>query len=251
MDQIKIINKRAENCDYAVYIGRGSPLGNPFFFGSPSHPQAKYPVKDRNEAISQFKVYLENCVKDGVWDVCDAINDLVIRKLLGEEIVLSCFCSPKPCHGEVVRDFVERQKYCINWFSNMREFEEPLFYGGDEYRTVENFYQAMKVPKDNKDIRREISLMKPFESKKFGRKIQVREDWEEIKVEVMRFALKHKFQRGSFFYNQLLKCNKPIVERNNWGDEFWGVNIFNNQGRNVLGGLIEELKPKQESICEL
>ena len=66
----------------AVYIGRGSPYGNPFVVGHP-HPETRKPM-----------------TRD---DVCDLFEQRVlpsldVSKLAGKDLV--CFCKPKRCHGD-------------------------------------------------------------------------------------------------------------------------------------------------------
>lgn len=75
------------------YIGRGSPLGNP------------YPITQalpRAQAIAKYKIWLQAKM--------DAQDPTVIKELtrlyvLAEKqpIALECFCYPKPCHGEIIR----------------------------------------------------------------------------------------------------------------------------------------------------
>jgi predicted NAD-dependent protein-ADP-ribosyltransferase YbiA (DUF1768 family) len=52
---------------------------------------------------------------------------------------------------------MSRKNYIRNWFSNMLEFDHLLRRQGIEYRTVENFYQAMKTDKDDLETRRRIA----------------------------------------------------------------------------------------------
>jgi len=58
-----------------------------------------------------------------------------------------------------------RKNYIRNWFSNMLEFDRPLRHQGIEYRTVENFYQAMKTDEDDLETRRRIAAATPYEAK--------------------------------------------------------------------------------------
>lgn len=73
----------------AVYIGRPTVWGNPY-----SHRQdtlALFRVKTTAEAIECYRWMLTND------------PDLVAkarRELKGKDLV--CFCSPQPCHGEVL-----------------------------------------------------------------------------------------------------------------------------------------------------
>ena len=65
-----------------VYIGRGSPYGNPFRIGVDG---------TREEVIAKYESYLMQ-------------NPELIRKvkenLRGKD--LECFCAPKPCHGDIL-----------------------------------------------------------------------------------------------------------------------------------------------------
>lgn len=112
-----------------------------------------------------------------------------------------------------------------NWFSNMLPFDKPLIYQGIEYYTAENFYQAMKLPKNAIDKRRYIASLDPYGAKREGRKLQIRSDWEEIKLEVMEYALMFKFAPGTSWHSKLMATKGDIVEWNNWGDKFWGIAV--------------------------
>lgn len=80
-----------------VYIGRGSPLGNPF------------PIRGsdtRNVVCDKY----ENYFYSKVYSPGDPLRDEVIRiyKLAkaGRTINLICFCYPLKCHGETVLGFL-------------------------------------------------------------------------------------------------------------------------------------------------
>lgn len=243
---IRVLNKKTDKSDSPFYIGRGSVLGNPFDWTGSTHPQVKYRVKNRDEAISNYDKYLEEELKNGNPEICDAINDLIIKKFKKEPIDLMCFCSPQKCHGEVIKKNVEESRFCINWFSNMRGLDSPFLYQGIQFHTVENFYQAMKMPKDRPDLRAEIAALNPYKSKKEIRKKEKypwREDWDkELSIKVMRYGLKQKFKLGTSWGLKLLNYNKDIVEWNNWRDTFWGKDIYTGEGENWLGKLLMEIK---------
>lgn len=137
-----------------------------------------------------------------------------------------------------------------NWFSNFIPLDKPFEYQGMLFHTVENFYQAMKT----KDIRqrRKIATVSASESKKLGRKITLRKDWEQIKVDVMRYGLRKKFCKGSSHLTKLLKTSGEIVEWNNWHDRIWGKCVCprcNKQGQNLLGELLTEIR-KDNSLMK-
>lgn len=223
-----------------IYIGRGSPLGNPYYWTANS--SAQFICKDRDEAVLLYEKYLRKEILSGNPRICDALNKLIIKKFLKQKVNLVCYCFPTtPCHGQHIIEFVENQRYCLNWFSNMRRMDKPLIYQGINYWTVENFYQAMKLDKNNLEGRQRIAQLNPFKAKVEGRKLR-RDDWQEIKLDVMRVAIKHKFAPGTSWHEKLLSFNEDVVEWNNWSDVFWGKCIFAGKGENNLGKLIGEMR---------
>ncbi len=139
-----------------------------------------------------------------------------------------------------------------NWFSNFIPFETPLVYQGVSYPTSEHFYQAMKAPKNNISARKSVAeASTPGRAKRAGRKVDLRPDWENIKEDVMEYALRHKFQEGTKWRAQLMATKGEIVEWNNWHDRIWGKCTCarcGSQGQNLLGKLLMKLK-KEFSCC--
>ena len=240
---ICVVNKhRHDTSNNDFYIGGGSPLGNPFYFGESNHAQAQFKVANLEEAIISYESYLTDAILSGHVAICNALNELIIRRLTGKPANIVCFCKPKPCHGDVIKTKVDESKYCLNWFSNMRRFDAPLRYQEINYWTVENFYQAMKTSKSNLELRQKIAQMNPYSAKMFAKKLDLNSDWHEKKLSVMEFAIKHKFQEGSGWKAKLDGTKDTIIEWNNWGDKFWGKSIFDQKGENNLGVIIEKFK---------
>lgn len=134
-----------------------------------------------------------------------------------------------------------------NWFSNMLPLDEPFIYDGITYKTSENFYQAMKLPKDRNDLRAEIAAMNPFKAKTSIRdkeKYLWRSDWTpELSLKVMRYILNVKFAYGTTWADKLLATgDEEIVEYNNWNDTFWGWDINKKTGENNLGKILMEIR---------
>lgn len=89
----KSINPRVDN-DYAkIYIGRGSIFGNPFEMKNQSQ-------KERERVIRKFEKLFYSL--DGIQMRAEA------QKLVEKHrnIVLLCYCYPKLCHGDVIRDYM-------------------------------------------------------------------------------------------------------------------------------------------------
>src|SRR5262245_57650799 len=97
----------------------------------------------------------------------------------------------------------EGQDMARTLLSNTLEFDSPLVHQGTEYRTVENFYQAMKTPKDDLDTRRQIAAASPEDARALGEQLRARSDWPEIRIQVLETALRHKFTPGTKWHTKL------------------------------------------------
>lgn len=73
-----VLNKRRHKIPKeAVYVGRGSPWGNPFKIG---------PDGDRTEVIERFRV--------------EVLPTLNVTPLRGKDLV--CYCAPQACHADLL-----------------------------------------------------------------------------------------------------------------------------------------------------
>ena len=90
------------------YIGRGSPLGNPFTFGAVKSNLAKLQLKTREDAIKAYKLYFREMYgKDD--EITKAFDEIYEHYKNGEDIYLQCFCKPKACHGDVIAEELQRK----------------------------------------------------------------------------------------------------------------------------------------------
>lgn len=95
----RAVNRRTEPCD--VYIGRGSPFGNPFAAGGSEFAHT-IPVASREEAIKRYANWLTTDEQIEGW--VKPSRDQ-IAALRGQR--LGCYCAPQPCHGDVLADLAE------------------------------------------------------------------------------------------------------------------------------------------------
>lgn len=110
---------------------------------------------------------------------------------------------------------------------------------GKKYPSVEHAYQASKT--SDGSARELIRKTKsPGDAKKLGRALQIRPDWEEVKIDLMRGLIREKFQ-SPFLAHELLKTgDAELVYGNTWNDRFWGV--CRGTGLNWLGRILMEVR---------
>lgn len=108
-----------------------------------------------------------------------------------------------------------------------------------EVPTVEHAFQAAKAGVRD-DFYSICSSPNAGASKKQGRRITLRPDWEEVKLEVMKRILREKFAQRPLRQRLLNTGEAMLVEGNTWGDRFWGVS--RGAGDNHLGRLLMEVR---------
>ena len=126
-----------------------------------------------------------------------------------------------------------------SWLSNMDLFPKPIIINNEIIKSSENYYQSRKTL--DLDIRKKILEMSPYEAKKYCKAIELRNDWEDVRVTIMQEALDIKF---SITYYRLLLIGtiEPLVEDNYWNDTYWGV--CRGIGENMLGKLLTILRER-------
>lgn len=118
-------------------------------------------------------------------------------------------------------------------------YESDVTYGGITYRNNEAAFQAQKTT--NKFIRMKFHQLNPSDAKKLGRQVQLREDWEQIKDQVMYEICKAKFEQNPDLREKLLATGDEIlVEGNTWGDRIWGT--VHGVGENRLGRILMRVR---------
>jgi ribA/ribD-fused uncharacterized protein len=107
------------------------------------------------------------------------------------------------------------------------------------FPTSEHAFQAAKCA-DPQDYPRFLTGT-AGDAKKLGRRIEIRADWEHVKVQVMRAVVYDKFTRNPEL-GALLRAtgDQQLVEGNTWNDFFWGVCRGN--GDNWLGKILMEVR---------
>lgn len=138
----------------------------------------------------------------------------------------------------MIREFKDNYSWLSNFYPCEIEHEGILF------DSVEKAYQAAKT--NDLKLREEISLLSsPGKAKRFfkNRREDVREDWTEVNLDVMRELLRKKFVENNYFRRKLLSTgSSEIQEGNFWGDKFFGVDLRTGEGQNLLGKMIMDIR---------
>lgn len=123
------------------------------------------------------------------------------------------------------------------FLSNM--YPEVLYINGEMYPSAEHAFQASKSL--DKDVRLGMSVCRSAkEAKQAGRLINLRLDWEDVKVDVMYNILRAKFADPELAQKLRDTGDEELIEENNWGDTFWGV--CKGKGKNMLGNLLMKVR---------
>jgi hypothetical protein len=98
LGNIIVLNRYHCDDPNAIYIGRGSPLGNPFTVEQ----------HGRDRAIRFYEPWLEQQIGLGIAPVIDELDRIANAVLAGRDVKLKCFCKPKPCHGDHIKYVVNK-----------------------------------------------------------------------------------------------------------------------------------------------
>lgn len=118
----------------------------------------------------------------------------------------------------------------------------PIVIDGKVWPTTEHYFQAQKFvgTSHESEIRKASG---PGEAARMGRDRSrpLRKDWESVKDDVMRVALRAKFTQHEDLRVALLATGtEPLVE-NTTTDLYWGAGS-DGTGKNMLGRLLVELR---------
>lgn len=137
----------------------------------------------------------------------------------------------------MIKEFQGEYRFLSNFWPAEVQYQGLIF------PTVEHAYQAAKT--ENWAHRYEIQFMdKPGDAKKFGKKVEIREDWNSIKFHIMKELVEEKFRKPWLQKLLLATGTEELQEGNSWGDTYWGVcwGIGQNKLGQILMQVREEIK---------
>ena len=127
-----------------------------------------------------------------------------------------------------INHFAYENHFLSNFYTHTVEFE------GVKYASTEHAYQAAKVIDPAK--RQIFTLdfnpnLTAGQAKKIGQNLDIREDWNIVKVKIMRELVFRKFEDTALAEKLRRTGDAYLEEGNSWHDVFWGVCHHKLEGR--------------------
>ena len=133
-----------------------------------------------------------------------------------------------------IKNFCDEYEFLSNFY------ETPVKYKYT-FGSSEAAYQAQKSA-NPADVTK-FTKYTAGKSKRMGRKVELRADWEEVKISVMRDIVFAKFFQHPELAKRLLETgDATLIEGNDWHDTFWGVDAATGEGQNNLGKILMEVR---------
>jgi ribA/ribD-fused uncharacterized protein len=116
-----------------------------------------------------------------------------------------------------------------------------ITYEGITYPSSEHAFVAAKSD-DTRDREYIATILTPGKAKQYGRRLILRDGWDDIRVNIMRDIVIIKFSSDDYLRDALLDTgSEELVEGNYWGDTFWGQSPVGT-GQNNLGKILMEIR---------
>jgi len=105
MEKINVRNKSNWK-GKGFYVGRPSPLSNPFIITD---------TQSRDFCIKSYSHMIKNSILNSDFNIISALSNLYSYLIKYGELNLICYCSPKPCHAEIIKKIL-LNKYHTNYW---------------------------------------------------------------------------------------------------------------------------------------
>lgn len=153
---------------------------------------------------------------------------------------------------KVIKEFRGSYGFLSNFYTAYIKYNFdslPFYHYHDERErgnliamTLEHFFQACKAYTYGGHFKI-VTSPNPKTAKKRGRETYLRGDWDAIKIDVMEYGLRMKFDQNPELKQRLINTHPWILkEGNTWGDMYWGVDLETGKGNNILGHLLMKLR---------
>lgn len=135
--------------------------------------------------------------------------------------------------------FIGEYEFLSNFYPSEVEYK------GIKFPTVEHAFQASKC-KTKEEMQKFTEYETPGKAKRAGRKVDLRDGWETVKLFVMEELLRQKFSNPAMARKLLDTGGIVLVEGNHWNDTFWGV--CDGKGENHLGILLMKIRKELSEV---
>ena len=135
-----------------------------------------------------------------------------------------------------IKEFKGKFRFLSNFYNS------PFMIDDIEFKTVEHWFQSQKTTNNDEQLIIR-SAKTPALAKSLGKKCHLREDWEEIKINVMEQGVRAKFNQNPKLKELLIETgDQRLAEGNRWGDTFWGIDLRTSKGLNHLGKILMNVR---------
>lgn len=145
----------------------------------------------------------------------------------------------KIIEGGIIMNSITEFEGEYEFLSNF--YEVSVEYNGLTYGSSEAAFQAQKCMTDEE--RQAFTKYSPDKSKRAGKRVKLRSDWEDVKLKIMEDVLRAKFTQHKDIAERLIDTGgKILIEGNDWGDVFWGADSQTGEGENHLGEILMKIR---------
>lgn len=128
-----------------------------------------------------------------------------------------------------ITKFIGEYAFLSNFYECQIKYKTLLF------NSAESAFQSCKCKNEEDKIK--FTTLSPVESKKYGKRIQLIDNWDTLKNSFMTDIVYNKFNQNlSLKYKLLETYPLNLIEGNKWNDTYWG--ICNGRGLNILGKIL-------------
>ena len=125
-------------------------------------------------------------------------------------------------------------------FSNFAHY--PFVLDDKQWMTSEHYFQAQKFL--GTEYEEQIRLLdSPMRAAEMGRNrnLPLRDDWEQVKDDIMRKAVLAKFTQNEDIRDILMSSGSEMIIESTINDYYWGCGE-DGSGRNMLGVILMEVR---------
>jgi N-glycosidase YbiA len=125
----------------------------------------------------------------------------------------------------------------------------PVEIDGKRWPTTEHYFQAQKYAGTEHE-ERVRAAKKPGDAARLGRdhSLPLRSDWEQVKDDVMRVAVRAKFTQHEDLRAGLLATGEETLVEQTTDDHYWGCGS-SGTGKNMLGRILMEIRAELPCRC--